>query len=415
MLFRCVFLCNFFFYSYFFSDINLLGNNIRDIMVLGGYMKKISILALHLGYGGIEKSIVALANLLCDKYKVEIACTYKLYDKPVFDLDERVKVIYLMEEDKPNKAEFKRALKKKKFITAFKEGIKSIKILRMRRKTMIDYIKNSKSKVIISTRDIFNTWLGDYAKSGVLKIGWEHNHYHDDYRYARSVIRSAYYLDYFVLVSEPLREFYSEHLSNSNCKCVFIPNIIDKIPRHVSTLEEKRIISVGRLSPEKGYIDLLKVFSVIANKYSKWHLDIIGDGVEKDRLEKFITNHNLEDRVTLHGFQNKDYIDKMLHESSIYVMTSFTESFGIVLLEAMSHGLPCIAFDSAEGARDLINSGMNGYLIKNRSYAAMIKKIEDLMNDKDVRKKIGMAGRKSIRIYTSEIVGEQWYNLIEKK
>ena len=168
MLFRCVFLYNFFFYSYFFSDINLLGNNIRDIMVLGGYMKKISILALHLGYGGIEKSIVALANLLCDKYKVEIACTYKLYDKPVFDLDERVKVIYLMEEDKPNKAEFKRALKKKKFITAFKEGIKSIKILRMRRKTMIDYIKNSKSKVIISTRDIFNTWLGDYAKSGVL-------------------------------------------------------------------------------------------------------------------------------------------------------------------------------------------------------------------------------------------------------
>lgn len=378
-------------------------------------MKKISILALHLGYGGIEKSIVALANLLCDKYKVEIACTYKLYDKPVFDLDERVKVIYLMEEDKPNKAEFKRALKKKKFITAFKEGIKSIKILRMRRKTMIDYIKNSKSKVIISTRDIFNTWLGDYAKSGVLKIGWEHNHYHDDYRYARNVIRSAYYLDYFVLVSEPLREFYSERLSNSNCKCVCIPNIIDKIPRNVSTLDEKRIISVGRLSPEKGYIDLLKVFSVIANKYSKWHLDIIGDGVEKDRLEKFITNHNLEDRVTLHGFQNKDYIDKMLHESSIYVMTSFTESFGIVLLEAMSHGLPCIAFDSAEGARELINSGMNGYLIKNRSYAAMIKKIEDLMNDKDVRKKIGMAGRKSIRIYTSEIVGEQWYNLIEKK
>lgn len=378
-------------------------------------MKKISILSLHLGYGGIEKSIIALANLLCKKYEVEIVCTYKLYDKPVFDLNKKVKVCYLMEGYRPNRVEFKRALKKKKIFTAFKEGLKSLKILHLRRKTMINYIKNSDANVIISTRDIFNSWLGDYAKSEVLKIGWEHNHYHDNYRYARSVIRSVYYLDYFVLVSASLKDFYESHLTTSNCQCVYIPNIIDKIPREVSSLETKRIVSVGRLSPEKGYIDLLKVFSVIANKYPTWHLDIIGDGTEKERLEKFINNHELNERVTLHGFQNKTYIDKVLHDSSIYVMTSYTESFGIVLLEAMSHGLPCIAFDSAEGARELINSGMNGYLIKNRSYAAMIKKIEDLMKNKTVRKKIGLAGRDSIKIYTSEIVGEQWYNLIEEK
>lgn len=378
-------------------------------------MKKISILSLHLGYGGIEKSIIALANLLCKKYEVEIVCTYKLYDKPVFDLNKKVKVCYLMEGYRPNRVEFKKALKKKKIFTALKEGLKSLKILHLRRKTMINYIKNSDADVIISTRDIFNAWLGDYAKSEVLKIGWEHNHYHDNYRYARNVIRSVYYLDYFVLVSASLKNFYESHLTTSNCQCVYIPNIIDKIPKKVSSLETKRIVSVGRLSPEKGYMDLLKVFSVIANKYPTWHLDIIGDGVEKERLEKFINNHELNERVTLHGFQNKDYIDKILHDSSIYVMTSYTESFGIVLLEAMSHGLPCIAFDSAEGARELINSGMNGYLIKNRSYAAMIKKIEDLMKNKNVRKKIGLAGRYSIKIYTSEIVGEQWYNLIEEK
>ena len=378
-------------------------------------MKKISILSLHLGYGGIEKSIIALANLLCKKYEVEIVCTYKLYDKPVFDLNKKVKVCYLMEGYRTNRIKFKKALKKKKIFTAFKEGLKSLKILHLRRKTMINYIKNSDADVIISTRDIFNAWLGDYAKSEVLKIGWEHNHYHDNYRYARNVIRSVYYLDYFVLVSASLKDFYESHLTTSNCQCVYIPNIIDKIPKKVSSLETKRIVSVGRLSPEKGYMDLLKVFSVIANKYPTWHLDIIGDGVEKERLEKFINNHELNERVTLHGFQNKDYIDKILHDSSIYVMTSYTESFGIVLLEAMSHGLPCIAFDSAEGARELINSGMNGYLIKNRSYAAMIKKIEDLMKNKNVRKKIGLAGRYSIKIYTSEIVGEQWYNLIEEK
>lgn len=378
-------------------------------------MKKISILALHLGYGGIEKSIIALANLLCDRYKVEIISSYKLYDKPVFDLDERVEVKYLMGNLKPNRREFTTALKNKKIFTAFREGIKSLKILRMRKKTMVNFIKQSDSDVIISTRDIFNTWLGDFANDGVLKIGWEHNHYHDDFRYARSVIRSAYYLDYFVLVSVSLKQFYEKKLVNSNCQCVYIPNIIDKIPKQTSALSEKRLVSVGRLSSEKGYMDLLKIFSILSVKHPDWQLDIIGDGREKENLEKFISDHNLGDKVILHGFQNKDYIDKILHQSSIYIMTSYTESFGIVLLEAMSHGLPCIAFDSAEGARELINSGMNGYLIKNRSYAAMIKKIEDLMKSYDIRKKIGMAGRKSIKKYTSEIVSEQWYNLIEKK
>ena len=72
----------------------------------------------------------------------------------------------------------------------------------------------------------------------------------------------------------------------------------------------------------------------------------------------------------------------MLHESSIYLLTSYTESFGIVLIEAMSHGVPCIAFDSAEGARELIQSGQNGYLIKNRSYTAFLKKVEDLIKNK---------------------------------
>lgn len=378
-------------------------------------MKKISILALHLGYGGIEKSIVALANILCSKYEVEIATSYKLYEKSAFTLDERVKVKYLMKDLKPNRSEFKSAIKNKKFITAFKEGLLSIKVLRLRRRTMINYIKNCDSSVIISTRDIFNVWLGDYANDGVLKIGWEHNHYHDNYKYARSVIRSAYYLDYFVLVSKSLTEFYSEHLSNSNCTCVYIPNIIEKIPEEVAPLNEKRLVSVGRLSPEKGYMDLLKIYSALALKHSDWHLDIIGDGSEREKLEKYIKEHKLDDMVTLHGFQNRDYIDKILHKSSVYVMTSYTESFGIVLLEAMSHGLPCIAFDSAEGARELINSGMNGYLIKNRSYVAMSKKIEDLMKSREVRKKVGMAGRSSISIYTSEVVGKQWYNLIEEK
>ena len=75
-------------------------------------MKKISILSLHLGYGGIEKSVSALANMLSNKYEVEIACTYKLFEKPVFSIDNKVNVIYLTNV-KPNKDSLRDAINKK--------------------------------------------------------------------------------------------------------------------------------------------------------------------------------------------------------------------------------------------------------------------------------------------------------------
>ena len=377
-------------------------------------MKKISILSLHLGYGGIEKSVAALANMLVDKYEVEIACTYKLFDKSVFEVDERVKIIYLTNV-KPNRDKIKEAKRNKNIFKLIKELFYAVKVLRLRKSTMVNYIKNCDSDVVIATRDIFDEWLGQYGKEDTLKIGWEHNHYHNDFKYSANITRSNKNLDYLVLVSNSLRKYYAKELLKSKCKVVYIPNVIDGIPQKIAPLDEKRLISVGRLSPEKGFIDLLKMFNILHKKHSDWRLEIIGDGVEKERLAKYIRDHDLNEFVTLHGFRDKDYIDKLLHKSSIYLLTSYTESFGIVLIEAMSHGVPCIAFDSAEGARELIQSGKNGYLIKNRSYSAFLKKVDDLIKKKEERKRIGNVSRKGVKQYTCDVVKEQWFDLIEKK
>lgn len=377
-------------------------------------MKKISILSLHLGYGGIEKCVVTLANTLCTRYEVEIAVCYKLYDKPAFSIDDRVKVKYLNKDLKPNNNEFRQYLKEKRFIRVIKEGIKGLKGLYRRKKTMVNYIMNSDSDVIISTRDIFNYWLSGYGKADTLKIGWEHNHFHDNYKYANNISRSAKRLDYLVLVSSELQKFYAKELQNSNCMCIHIPNTIESLPPRKASLENTRLISVGRLSKEKGYIDLLKVFKRLSIDYPDWTLDIVGDGSERESIENYIKDNELEDKVKLHGFQGKEYIDKLLNQSSIYLMTSYTESFGIVLIEAMSHGVPCMAYDSAEGAREIINSGENGYLIKHRNQEAMVKKIEDLIKNKEERIKIGTQARESVKKYTSDVVAEEWFTLIEE-
>lgn len=375
---------------------------------MGDNMKKVTILALHLGYGGIERAITDVANALISNYEVEIISTYKLYDKPVNTLNKKVKVIYLTDL-KPNKKELIEVIRKVKIKDIIKESIYAIKTLYLKKKLMIDCIKNLKSDVIISTRDIHNKWLGKYAKDNIIKIGWEHNHHHGNYLYIRKIINSVKNLDYFVLVSRDLENYYKDKVKP---KCIYIPNMIEKNDI-ISNLEKTNLVSIGRLSPEKGYLDLIEVYKEIHFKYSNWKLNIIGDGKEYLKLKNKIKEYNLEESVILHGFLKKDEINKILRKSSIYVMTSFTESFGIVLLEAMSFGIPCVAYSSAEGANELIINNKNGYLIPNRDKDLMVSKINYLIENFDERIRLGKNALLKVNNYTSDKVKVKWISIIK--
>lgn len=377
-------------------------------------MKKLTILALHLGYGGIERSIVTLANMLCNDYKVKIISCYKLFDEPVFELNKKVEVKYLITKYRPNSEAWKDSIKEIKPFTFVKESFHSVITLFLRSKTMIKAIKTSDADIVISTRSLLNNWLGKYGRSKALKIGWEHNHYHGDEIYADKVYHSARDLDYLVLVSEELRSYYKKKLKNYKCKCVYIPNVIEEIPQKVSSLTKKKIISVGRLAKEKAYNDLIDVMKLVHEEEPTWELDIIGDGAQRNFLGDRIYKEDLS-YIKLHGYQKKDYINQLLKNSSIYVMSSITESFGIVLLEAMSYGIPCVAFDSAEGANDIIENEKNGYLIENRDKVLMKEKIISLIHDLKKRKEFGQNARMASLNYTPDMIKKRWIKILKKR
>ena len=113
--------------------------------------KKIVILALHLGAGGAEKAICNLANILCEENDVTIIATYKLNNLPAFEINPSVKIEYLLPNLKPNRKEIKSAIKNAKIFTLAKESLKSLKILYLRKKTMVEKIKELYFDVIIST------------------------------------------------------------------------------------------------------------------------------------------------------------------------------------------------------------------------------------------------------------------------
>lgn len=378
-------------------------------------MKKITILALHLGYGGIENCISNLANSLVDDYEVNIISTYKLYEKPVFKLNDKIKIKYLMTDLKPNKQELKQSLKKLKLITFFKELKKSLKILKLKKNLMIEAIKNCDSDVIISTRDIHNNWLSKYGRDKTLKIGWEHNHHHNNKRYINKVTKSVLGLDYFVLVSKDLTKFYSEKLKDKKVKCVYIPNSINFFPQEKAKLETENLISIGRLSHEKGYLDLIDIFKELHQKYPDSKLNIIGDGADRKKIEKKIRDNKLEDYIILHGFQEKEYINKYLEKSSVYIMTSYTESFGLVLLEAFAYGIPCVAYSSAEGANEIISDNWDGYLIKDRDKNKMIKRICELLSNRNRRLIMGANGIKKAQEFNTQKTKQKWIEIINRK
>ena len=378
-------------------------------------MKKITILALHLGYGGIENCISNLANSLVDDYEVNIVSTYKLYEKPVFKLNDKIKIKYLMTDLKPNKQELKQSLKKLKLITFFKELKKSLKILKLKKNLMIEAIKNCDSDVIISTRDIHNNWLSKYGRDKTLKIGWEHNHHHNNKRYINKVTKSVLGLDYFVLVSKDLTKFYSEKLKDKKVKCVYIPNSINFFPQEKAKLETENLISIGRLSHEKGYLDLIDIFKELHQKYPDSKLNIIGDGPDRKKIEKKIRDNKLEDYIILHGFQEKEYINKYLEKSSVYIMTSYTESFGLVLLEAFAYGIPCVAYSSAEGANEIISDNWDGYLIKDRDENKMIKRICELLSNLNRRLIMGANGIKKAQEFNTQKTKQKWIEIINRK
>lgn len=373
-------------------------------------MKKITIMALHLGYGGIEKAISDLANNLVADFNVEIVSTYKLYEDSINKLDDNVKVKYLMNDRKPNRNEFFSYLKKLRFIQVFKEGIKGLKTLYYKKKLMVNYLKNCESDIIISTRTFHNTLLSKYGSKNSVRIAWEHNYHNNNQKYINKLINSVKELDYFVVVSNTLYNDYSKLLTNTNCKCVYIPNMVNIINSKLSKVNNHNLITVSRLSKEKGLFDLVDVVELVKNEIKDIKLNLIGDGDLFDSLLAYVKDKNLKDNVSFLGYMKSNDVYKEYLKSSLYVMTSFTESFGIVLLESFTFGVPAIAFDSANGACEIINSN-NGILIANRDKKLMADTIINYLNDDNLRDKLSKGTQKDLQKYAPECIIVAWKKL----
>lgn len=194
-------------------------------------------------------------------------------------------------------------------------------------------------------------------------------------------------------------------------KTCVIPNPITIKQGKRSALDKKRAIAVGRLNEQKGYEFLIDAWTIVAKNHPDWNLDIFGEGELKEDIQNMIVDLHLQDYISLKGVVTD--INSEYAESSILVLSSRYEGFGLVLVEAMSCGVPCVAFDCPYGPRDIIKNGEDGILVNHLDVKALAEGLSKLIENEDLRQSMGSKSLENIQRYNIDNVMQKWVELFD--
>ena len=190
-----------------------------------------------------------------------------------------------------------------------------------------------------------------------------------------------------------------------------IPNVVHlNDSGRFSDCQSKNIIFIGRYSKQKDVWSLMKIWKIVRQRHPDWTLNVYGDyGDQRDVLISEIKKMN--SNVVLH--EPTANIGKEYLKNSMLLLTSLYEPFGLVMPEAMSYGLPVVAFDCPYGPAEIITDGVDGFLIKDRNVEDFADKVCQLIEDEELRRSMGAAGIKSSLRFSAENIMPMWKDLFE--
>lgn len=364
--------------------------------------------------GGTERIISEKANYLAEQYKYNvyiITCTQQQDQPNAFQLSSSVHQIklaipyYSQYCYKYPKRFFVKLSINKKLKEAIIEAVQQINPdiligIGHYKADLISSIKCRAKKIIECHEARFFTQSGMANHQNVLS-----KLFTKFYRklYFRTIERKA---DVIVTLTEG-----DKLLWNKAKRIEVIPNFSNIQVSQISSCHSKRVIAVGRLSWEKGYDRLIDIWELVSRKSPDWQLDIFGEGeLEKNLSYKIAKKHI--NNITIHPTTNN--ISYEFSKSSICVMTSYYEGFALVLLEALKHGVPCVAYDCPFGPASIIEDNRCGYLIDNGNTSLFIEKLNLLIENKTLRKEFSQAAIERAKAFDIDVVMKKWKEVFEK-
>jgi glycosyltransferase involved in cell wall biosynthesis len=344
--------------------------------------------------GGIERSVVNTVNLFVEKGN---KVTFLVLDSAIesfYPVHQSVNVIQLpLTFGITNEGNI--ISRKIKFISD---------IIKLKRK-----IRLLNPDVIISSEYPYTVAIILAGQKKYSRIyAWEHHHYAwlKKNRFWTFLFKRAYHKLHGIIC---LNQTEAEHYYKIAPSFV-IPNFIDTINVQQSSGNSKQILSIGWLIHRKGIDMMLKVAKNILQKYSDWTWKLIGTGEMEEKVKNFIIIEKLEGKFILEPPIDSNLENKYLN-SSIFVLSSRSEAFPMVLLEAMAHGVPCISFNCPSGPADIITHNVDGLLVEKENTEKLADAISFLITNEEMRKKMGEKAVENVQRFSPENIYELWKQL----
>ena len=191
-----------------------------------------------------------------------------------------------------------------------------------------------------------------------------------------------------------------------------IPNCQTFECEYPATLDCKRVLAVGRYHSQKAFDRLIEAWSLVNRSAKDWTLHIIGEGALRESLQMQINYLGLSQSIFLDGVSSN--IKKEYLNASILSMSSLYEGLPMILIEAMTCGLPVVSFACPCGPRDLITDGENGFLVENGDIEGLADRLLYLITRSDERKRMGKNAFESAKEYSEDKVMSKWINLFNE-
>ena len=341
--------------------------------------------------GGAERVMANLCNELVDRGHEVYLVTNKLKTF-AYEVDERINTIHLLPE---NYSSYSKIVS----VPMLYKHIRSI-VKQIKPDVITSFIYKLNVHVILSTMGM-----------KIPVVASEHSPFDRTESWLSYIYR--YYINRIatrtILLTQHDYNYVGKRLKNK----IVIPNPLSFPIFYKNSVRKKNVLAVGSIDrwKIKGFDNLIKIWGKISKKHPEWTLEIAGDGSDSnfDYLKSLIEENDVNKSVIFSGFQKQ--LDILLQQSSIFILSSRYEGLPMVLLEAMSQGCSCIAFDVVSGPKEIITHNKSGLIVENQNLEEMEIMLDQLITDDNLRERLSKGALKEVERFTPKVIGDKWEDL----